>query len=50
MSIEEQVKELNDWRKSIDEAVKIKLFGHTPSKKINDYTHYILDNYDNLIR
>lgn len=50
MSLEEQVNEINDWRRSVDEAVKMQLFGYTPSKRVNNYTRFILSNYDDLMR
>lgn len=48
MTQEEKVEYLSDLRGSVEEAVKIMQFGHTPSRRLRPYTQYILDNYTAL--
>lgn len=48
-SNEEKTKYLTNLRQSIEEAVKIKQFNHTPTGKLKPYTEEILQNYDDLI-
>ena len=49
MTKEEKVEYLSDIRGSVEEAVKIMQFGHTPQRKLRPYTQYILENYFTLI-
>lgn len=49
MTDEEKVEYLSDIRSSVEEAVKIMQFGHTPKRKFKPYTRYILENYFTLI-
>lgn len=49
LSNEEKAEYFMELRQSIEEAVKIKQFGHTPTKRMKPYTQEILDNYDNYI-
>lgn len=48
MDDEDKTEYLSNLRKSVEEAVKMKQFGHTPTKKLNKYTNYILKNYAEL--
>ena len=49
-SNEERAEYLAELRRSIEEAVKIKQFGHQPSQKKKKYTDEILENYDKLLK
>lgn len=48
MSDEEKVEYLSTVKQSVEEAVKIMQYGHTPTRKLKEYTQYILDNYKDL--
>ena len=49
-SNEERAEYLAELRRSIEEAVKIKQFGHQPTQKKKKYTDEILENYDKLLK
>ena len=49
MTDEEKSEYLSDIRSSVEEAVKMMQFEHTPDRKLKPYTQYILDNYNSLI-
>ena len=49
-SNEERAEYLAELRRSIEEAVKIKQFGHQPSRNKKKYTDEILEIYDKLLK
>lgn len=49
LSDEEKTEYLMELRQSVEEAVKIKQFGHEPTRKYKPYTQQILENYEEYI-
>lgn len=49
LSDEEKTEYLMELRQSVEEAVKIKQFGHEPTRKYKPYTQQILENYEDYI-
>lgn len=49
LSDEEKTEYLMELRQSVEEAVKIKQFGHKPTRKYKPYTQQILENYEDYI-